>query len=203
VLSNSWNSKFWCTLPGTDLCRILFPNWQYPPASIYRRWASKDLHCRPVLTKNYHIIHLRRKTTHILTSDEIRHHVMHYRIYTHTARVSCRFARTQEVVYDPARGRGSVLELALLICPHWYVNLLQNRWLRTTWKQTTDRVITTIITGSSLKWHSLSLKLPQPMTVAVCPAYIDLLVGKHIGCTCLENFTGLSRVRSAISLYWS
>lgn len=52
--------------------------------------------------------------------------------YTYTARVSCCFARAQEVVYNPARSCSSILELAFLICPHRHIDFLQNRRLWTT-----------------------------------------------------------------------
>lgn len=49
----------------------------------------------------------------------------------------------------------------------------------------------------------LSFKLPHPITVAVLWEYPSLPAGKQIGLIFLENWTGASRVRTAISLYWN
>lgn len=51
-----------------------------------------------------------------------------------------------------------------------------------------------------IKEHLLSLRLPQPITVAVLPEYCFELPGKQIGRTAWENGTGLSIVRTATSL---
>lgn len=54
---------------------------------------------------------------------------------TYTARISGRFAGAQEVIDNSPRGRGPVLDLALLVGPHRHVDFLQHGRLRTAWKE--------------------------------------------------------------------
>lgn len=88
----------------------------------------------------------------------------------------------------------------MTIAPNGHANLLQNSWLWTICEGANHS--NTNIRHFFHCHYSLSLKLPHPITVPICPCDIRLAdVGIQIGRTLRVKVTGISMVNTATSLY--